>query len=155
MKTLFLPETMGAVYSSIKLTNANDEAMVGRGVLAPKHLRQHEEEGLVDSGAVHLVLSERIAQELGLRILRQQGVEYADGRRETVGVTEGILIECQGGRTVDEALVTGNGILIGQVILEKLDLNVDCQQQRLIPNPESPDYPLRYILTVFEQTLRQ
>ena len=150
MKTLFSKETMGAVYSDITLMNAIDEGMVSRGVLSPKHLRQHTENALVDTGSVHLVISEQIAQDLGLRILGQQGVEYADGRRETVGVTEAILIECKGRRTSDEALVTGNGILIGQVILEKLDLHVDCRQQRLIPNPESPDYPLSYILTVFE-----
>ena len=150
MKTLFSKETMGAVYSDITLMNAIDEGMVSRGVLSPKHLRQHTENALVDTGSVHLVISEQIAQDLGLRILGQQGVEYADGRRETVGVTEAILIECKGRRTSDEALVTGNGILIGQVILEKLDLHVDCRQQSLIPNPESPDYPLSYILTVFE-----
>ena len=150
MKTLFSKDTMGAVYSNIKLTNAGDEAMVSRGVLAPKHLRSQETSALVDTGAVHLIISNEIAQSLGLRILGQQGVEYADGRREAVGVTEAIVIECEGRRTVDEALVTGNGVLIGQVILEKLDLHVDCRQQKLTPNPESPDYPLSYILTVFE-----
>ena len=150
MKTLFSKETMGAVYSDITLTNAIDEGIVSRGVLSPKHLRQHTENALVDTGAVHPVISERIAQELGLRILGQQGVEYADGRRETVGITEGLIIKCEGRQTFDEAVVTGNGILIGQVILEKLDLHVDCRQQRLIPNPKSPDYPLSYILTVLE-----
>lgn len=140
---------MGAVFSDITLTNAIDEGMVSRGVLAPKHLRQHTEAALVDTKSVHLVISEQIAQDLGLRILGQQGVEHADGRREAVGVTEAILIECEGRQTTDEALVTGNGILIGQVILEKLDLQVDCRQQRLIPNPKHPEYPLSYILTVF------
>ncbi|MEO0771031.1 MAG: clan AA aspartic protease, partial [Cyanobacteria bacterium J06649_4] len=99
----------------------------------------------VDTGAVHLVISEQIAQKLGLQILDQQGVEFADGRTETVGVTEGILIECEGRQTTEDALVVGNGILIGQVILEKLDLLVDCRQQKLIPNPAHPDYPLTYI----------
>lgn len=137
---------MGAVYSNIKLTNAIDEAMVSRGVLAPQHLRHHEERALVDTGAVHLVISQQIAQKLGLRILDHQGVEFADGRRETVGVTEAILIECEGRRTTEDALVVGNEILIGQVVLEKLDLLVDCRQQRLIPNPAHPDYPMTYIL---------
>lgn len=138
-------DSMGAVYSTIKLTNATDAAMIRRGVLAPKHLRHHEEPGLVDTGAVHLVISEYIAQKLGLQILDQQGVEFADGRKETVGVTEGILIECEGRRTTEDALVVGNGILIGQVILEKLDLLVDCRQRKLMPNPAHPDYPLTYI----------
>ena len=42
-------------------------------------------------------------------------------------------------------LVVGNEVLIGQVILEKLDLLVDCKNQRLIPNPEHPDYPVAMI----------
>jgi hypothetical protein len=36
-------------------------------------------------------------------------------------------------------------VLIGQVILEKLDLLVDCKNQRLIPNPAHPDYPVAMI----------
>ena len=146
MQTLFSKDSMGAVYSNIKLTNAIDEGMVSRGVLAPKHLRQHEEKALVDTGAVHLVISEQIAQKLGLRILDRQGVEFADGRKETVGVTEAIVVECEGRRTIEDALVVGNGVLIGQVVLEKLDLWVDCREQKLIPNPAHPDYPVSYIL---------
>ena len=146
MQTLFSKDSMGAVYSNIKLTNAIDEGMVSRGVLAPKHLRQHEETALVDTGAVHLVISEQIAQKLGLRILDRQGVEFADGRKETVGVTEAIVVECEGRRTIEDALVVGNGVLIGQVVLEKLDLWVDCREQKLIPNPAHPDYPVSYIL---------
>ncbi len=145
MKPSSADSSMGAVYSTSKLTSATDEAMISRGVLAPQHLRQHEEKALVDTGAVHLVISQQIAQKLGLRILDHQGVEFADGRKETVGVTEAILIECEGRRTTEDALVVGKGILIGQVVLEKLDLLVDCRQQKLIPNPEHPDYPMSYI----------
>ena len=115
MKTLFSLKTANAVHSSIKLTNAGGAGMVRRGVLAPENLREYRAKALVDEGSVRLVISEQIAQRLGLRILRQQGVEYDDGRRETVGVTEAILIECNGRRTSDEALVTGNSILIGRV----------------------------------------
>ena len=151
MKTpLEMTPIAGAVYAIITLTNAIDEGMVSRGVLAPKNLRRHTENALVDTGSVHLVISEQIAKSLGLRILGYQGVEYVDGRRESVGITEAIIIECEGRTTSDEALVTGNGIMIGQVILEKLDLLVDCRQQRLIPNPEHPDYPVSYILSAFE-----
>jgi len=31
--------------------------------------------------------------------------------------------------------------LIGQIILEELDLIPDCQKQTLTPRPESPIYP--------------
>jgi len=32
--------------------------------------------------------------------------------------------------------------LLGQIVLERLDLLADCQNQRLTPRPESPYYPL-------------
>ena len=41
-----------------------------------------------------------------------------------------------------DALVLGDTLLIGQTVLEKMDLHVDCSQQRLLPNPEHPDQPV-------------
>ncbi len=36
----------------------------------------------------------------------------------------------------------GDEVLIGQTVLEKLDLFVDGQRQRLVPNPAHPDQPI-------------
>jgi hypothetical protein len=36
----------------------------------------------------------------------------------------------------------GDEVIIGQTILEVLDLHVDCNQQRVIPNPAHPDQPI-------------
>ncbi len=41
---------MGAVMTNVKLTNAVDKALVSRGLLAPKLLRECEAEALVDPG---------------------------------------------------------------------------------------------------------
>ena len=38
----------------------------------------------------------------------------------------------------------GAPLLLGQLVLEALDLVVDCGQQRLIPNPEAPDGMMLY-----------
>ncbi|MEG4441491.1 aspartyl protease family protein [Microcoleus sp. K1-B6] len=138
-------KNMGAVKTQVKLTNAIDEALISRGLLAPRLLRECETEALVDTGSVYLVISAEMVQQLGLRIIGQQLVKYADGRQETVGVTEAILIEIEGRRTTEDALVTGDEVLIGQVVLEKLDLLVDCRNQRLIGNPTNPNYPVTYI----------
>jgi hypothetical protein len=43
---------------------------------------------------------------------------------------------------LEEALVLGDEVLIGQTVLEKPDLFVDCQGQRLVPNPAHPDRPV-------------
>lgn len=57
-----------------------------------------------------------------------------------------MIIECQGRETTEDALITGDEVLIGQVVLEKLDLLVNCKNQQLIFNPKNPDYPVTYIL---------
>ncbi|HEY9811377.1 MAG TPA: retroviral-like aspartic protease family protein [Halomicronema sp.] len=137
---------MAAVRTKIKLTNAIDEELVNRGLLAPHLLRECEVEALVDTDAVYLVIPERIVQQLGLRIRSQQQVKYADGRQDVIGVTSALIIQCEGRETTEDAVVTGDEVLIGQVVLEKLDLLVDCRNQKLMPNPANPDYPVTYIM---------
>jgi predicted aspartyl protease len=136
---------MGAIRVPVKLTNAIDEALVSRGSLAPRHLRMVEATGLVDTGALTLVIPAAMVDQLGLRIRGQQMAQYANGYEEAIGVTEPIIIEVQGRSTVDEALVVGNEVLIGQVILEKLDFLADCKNQCLMPNPANPNYPVAMI----------
>lgn len=69
----------------------------------------------------------------------RQVVEYAEGRKEAVDITEPVRVELEGRHTAEEALVLGDEVLIGQTILEKLDLFVDCQRGRVVPNPAHPD----------------
>jgi clan AA aspartic protease len=135
-------QEMGEVRVKVKLTNAIDEELVSRGLLNPNQLRHYETEALVDTGAVRTVISMNIAQQLGLRIRGQQLATYADGRQEMVGLTGAILVEIEGRETTEAALVTGDDVLIGQTVLEELDLLVDCKNHRLIPNPKNPDAPV-------------
>lgn len=135
-------EQIGAVQINVKLTNAIDEALVRRGLLNPNLLRVYEVEALIDTGAVRTVLPADLVQQLGLNIRGQQIAQYANGVEESVGLTEPVIIEIAGRETIEAALVTGNMVLIGQTVLETLDLLVDCKNQRLIPNPEHPNYPV-------------
>ncbi|HEY9779185.1 MAG TPA: clan AA aspartic protease [Leptolyngbyaceae cyanobacterium] len=135
-------ESMGEVRVQVKLTNAVDEDLVNRGLLNPNQLRVCETQALVDTGAVRSVLPMAIVQQLGLRIRGQQLAKYADGREEAVGLTGPVIIEIEGRETTEAALVTGDEVLIGQTVLETLDLLVDCKNQRLIPNPAHPDQPV-------------
>jgi len=65
--------------------------------------------------------------------------EYAGGRTEAVSVTEPLVVEIDGRDTLEEAL---DEVLIGQTVLEKLDLFVDSRRRRLVPNPAHPDQPV-------------
>ena len=61
------------------------------------------------------------------------------GRTEAVSVTEPLVVEIDGRDTLEEALILGDEVLIGQTVLEKLDLFVDSRGRRLVPNPAHPD----------------
>lgn len=130
---------MGAVRVKVKVTNAADEALARRGKINADDVRFYEADAMVDTGAVSTVIPADVAKVLGLETPDQRGVEYADGRKEVVPVTEAVVVELNRRRTSDEALVLGDEVLIGQTILEKLDLHVDCANQRVIPNPAHPD----------------
>jgi clan AA aspartic protease len=139
---------MGAVRIKAKLTNAVDEALVRRGMLQPTQIRTYEADALVDTGAVRMVLPQHVVDRLGLAIRGQRVAEYADGRKEAVGVTEPLVIDLEGRDTLEEALVLGDEVLIGQTVLEKLALFVDCQ--RLVPNPAHPDQPVTKVKKLTE-----
>jgi len=134
--------TMGEVRTNARLTNALDASLGRRQQLPADQVRTYAADALVDTGAVRTVIPAEVVQALGIQIWKQTTAEYADGRREQVGMTEPILIDIDGRETFDEALVLGDEVLIGQTVLEKLDLYVDCAGQRLVPNPANPDQPV-------------
>ena len=129
---------MGEVHVRVRLINAFDQALVRRGALAADRVRSCEVDAFVDTGSSRTVLPAEVVERLGLAILGQLSVGYADGREEAVGMTEALTVEIDGRATVDEALVLGDEILIGQTVLEKLNLLVDGEGRRLIPNPRRP-----------------
>ncbi len=133
---------MGEVKVQTTLTNAVDEGMAHRGKLQPEDIRTQTVEAMVDTGAVNSILPPLLADQLGLRRKSHQMVEYADGRREEVDVTDGVLIEILGRSVYEECLILGDEVLIGQTVLEKTDLHVDCRSRRLLPNPAHPHQPV-------------
>lgn len=135
-------EHMGAVRVPVKLTNATDEDLISRGLLNPDRLRVYETEALVDTGAVRTVVPMAIVQQLGLRIRDRQLAKYADGREEMVGITSPVIIEIMGRETTKAVLVTGDEVLIGRTALTTLDLILEYNTQRLIPNPAHPKQPV-------------
>ena len=146
MQTLEKPEitreAMGEVRTEAMLVNATDESLVRRGQLARDRVRSYKADALVDTGAVRSIVPTHVVQQLGLAIVENQVAEYADGRQDVVGVTEAIEIRINGRRTLDEALVLGDEVIIGQTVLEKLDLLVDCRNRKVVPNPAHPDQPV-------------
>lgn len=133
---------MGEVRVLVRLTNAVDEALVRRGLLAAEKVRAYEADALVDTGAVKSIVPVQVVQQLGLAIVGKTRARYANDSGEDVDITEMVGININGRRTTEETLVLGSEVLIGQTVLESLDLLVDCVAHRLVPNPEHPDQPV-------------
>lgn len=132
---------MGEVRVRAKLVNHYDEVRATMGEIPPASIRTYEADAMVDSEAVRTVIPQHVLQHLGLGT-RGAGAEYADGRKDSVRRTDGIRVEIMGRDTIDDALVLGDEVLIGQTVLEKLDLLVDCHRRQLVPNPAHPDQPV-------------
>ncbi|MBA2334883.1 MAG: aspartyl protease family protein [Pyrinomonadaceae bacterium] len=133
---------MGEVRVKVKLTNALDRALARRGQIENESIRSYEADALIDTGAVSSVIPLNVMEQLGLQVDGQRVAEYADGRNEIVDLTEPITFEIIGRKTTEGAMVLGDEVLIGQTVLEVLDLLVDCHSRKVIPNPAHPDQPV-------------
>ena len=141
---------LGEVRVRVKLTNAVDEAMVRRGLLTADKIRNYEADALVDTGAIRSVLPVHVVKLLGLATVGKARATYANDSTENVDVTEVVGININGRRTTEETLVLGSEVLIGQTVLESLDLQVDCANNRVIGNPAHPDQPIVKIKGILE-----
>jgi len=133
---------LGEVKVKVKLTNAGDEILVRRGLLTADKIRSYEADALVDTGAIRSVLPVHVVKLLGLATVGKARATYANDSTENVDVTEVVGININGRRTTEETLVLGSEVLIGQTVLESLDLQVDCANNRVIGNPAHPDQPI-------------
>lgn len=136
---------MGEIRASVTLENRDDRGAVNLGHRVEAEVRRTTVEGIVDTGAVNLVIPEEIANELGLRNWATTTVVYADERREERPVTD-VTIEIGNLATRTEAIVgpAGSQVLIGQLVLEALDLIADCRNRTLTPrHPEGRVLALR------------
>lgn len=133
---------MGEVRVQVRLSNALDRALARRGQIRTEDIRSYEADALVDTGAVSSVIPANVMEQLGLQADGQRVAEYADGRNDVVDLTEPITFDIIGRKTTEGAMVLGNEVIIGQTILEVLDLLVDCNNRKVIPNPAHPDQPV-------------
>jgi len=135
---------MGEVKVEVELENAVDRELLHLGKIEEGELRATRVRVLVDSGAVMLVLPQDLVEALGLREVGRAIVTYADERREERPIA-GIVTVRVGNRSTNVNCIVGppsSEPLLGQVVLETMDLLVDCTEQKLVSRPESPFLPL-------------
>lgn len=131
---------MGRFSVPLNLANDRDVGLAEAGAMPPEDVRRASIVGVVDSVAAHLVLPEKVVKQLGLPDAGRVKVRYADhrsGKRKRVGH---VLLQLLGREAVFTAIVEPKRetALIGAVVLEELDLLVDCTHQTL--RPRDPDW---------------
>jgi len=131
---------MGKVIEKVRVTNFKDTS------------KSIEIEAVVDTGATMSVLPIDLIQKLGLEKIDEVNVRYADNsvkRREVYGW---IILEIAGRKAVFDVLAEDEVTqpLIGQIVLERLDLVIEPSTRKVIPNPRSPETPM---IEIFIATL--
>ncbi len=127
---------MGKAIERIRVTNVFDTS------------RSKELDAVVDTGAMMLVLPSDVIDELKLRKVRDVSVRYANNTRQSKTIYGIVALDLHGRSGNFDVIeeVAGAQPLVRQIVLEELDLVVECKGRGLIPNPESPDMPLLEIL---------
>jgi len=137
---------MGRFTVELKLTNSVDVADARRGLFPREQVRQTTIQGLVDTGATRLVIPANVAKQIGARDVGEIQVRYEkDGLHKTVNLADrrtamrqlvdDVQVELLGRQATFRAAVEPNraSALIGAIVLEDLDLVVDCTTQTLRP----------------------
>lgn len=128
---------MGKVLERIRLTNVFDPS------------KSEEIDAVIGTGATMLVLPQDLVDRLGLRKIREAKVRYANREVRPKGIYGIVALQIQGriGNFDVLAEVPGSEALVGQIVLEELDLVIHPATKKLTANPESPDMPMVEILS--------
>lgn len=126
---------MGRFSVELKLANSADVTLARLGLLPLERVRQATIRGVVDTGATRLVIPACVSEQLGAREVGETQVRYADNRTATRKLVDDIQVELEARQATFRAAVEPDrtSALIGAIVLEDLDLVVDCTTQTLRP----------------------
>lgn len=138
---------MRRIYYPVKITNYEDIGKHASRMIKESDMHKVELKARIDSGATHISLPGEISKKLGLRIIDHVKVRYADSRIGKKPVGSVVEIEILGRRTCSRPIIeTNNEVLVGNPILEELDILINTRTGELYVNPESPDMPIAELL---------
>ena len=135
---------MGEIVVDVGLENVGDRELARAGYLPEADIRRASVQAVADTGAVMLALPEDVVERLGVEVVGSVACTYADGRRGERPVAGPLTVRI-GDRWMPANCIVvpaGTDALVGQVVMEQLDLVADCATRTLGPRPESPDRPL-------------
>ena len=135
---------MGEVRVKVGLENYASAWAAKRGYIPAHDVPHSELEMLVDTGAVLVLLPQDEVEKLGLEPAGKVVVTYADEPKEERWFAKGLAVTIANRSMVTDCII-GPPLcepLLGQLVLEELDLLVDFTRRCLSPRPESPNLPL-------------
>ena len=121
---------MGQIHTKILLSNALEAG-----------LEPLEVEALVDTGAAMLCVPDHVAGQLRLAVLEQREVTTADGKKHQCNYVGPVHLRFGNRSCFVGALVLGDGVLLGAIPMEDMDLVIHPLGRTVTVNPKSPDIP--------------
>jgi clan AA aspartic protease len=132
---------MGLVYAKIKLTNADDMALVKRNYLKKEEVRSLSIAAMVDSGAYMLAINQTIKAQLGLDVIDKRTAQLADGSTINLDIVGPIEVRFENRMAMCNAMVLpgDSEMLLGAIPMEEMDVLIHPNQNKLIVNPLHPN----------------
>jgi clan AA aspartic protease len=136
-------KNMGEIRVKMELENLFDRELFERGDIKENQVRHTEIDALADTGAVEMLIPQDIAEKLGLRFLQTVTVTLADDSKKDLWRASALQITVCNRKLPISCLVgpTGCEPLLGQVVMESLDLVLSPSERTITPNPKSPNQP--------------
>jgi clan AA aspartic protease len=134
---------MGEIRAKVVLENQRDRILSEAGHLPLSSIRRIELDALIDTGAVMPLVPQDVVEALGLPLDGKIIVTLANDEKVELARARHLSLEI-GDRQMDTDCLVGPPRcepLIGQLVLERLDLVLDPLKQTITPRPESPFLP--------------
>ncbi|MDX1946013.1 MAG: retroviral-like aspartic protease family protein [Pirellulaceae bacterium] len=129
----------GRIALEVELTNYEDKVRARNGDIPPEKVRRIRIDAIVDTGAAHLVIPQSAADALGVPVIGEAGVRYADESRAKKKIVNAVEVSLLSRSGIFRAIVepARTEVLLGAIVLEDMDFIVDCRAQKLVPrDPE-------------------
>jgi clan AA aspartic protease len=125
---------MGHINTQITLKNFGDAKQAKRGQLPEHKIRQATVDAMVDTGATTLIINKDLFQKLGLDVMEEQEISFANDTKEICKLTEPLEIHWRDRFVAMSTLVVEDAseVLLGVLPLEGMDLMVDPVHQKLV-----------------------
>lgn len=145
---------MGEIRARIRLEKEG-ERFVLKSKKSRRKPRVVEIDAIVDTGAVMMLLPQEIVDELRLEPKGKSIVLLANDQKIELFRAGGVALTIAGREMTTDCLVGPPGCepLVGQIVMESLDLIPDPVQRTLTPRPESPFRPTLKMKAAFQAAL--